>query len=43
MYSRTTRRPQYPHWNHGRLPPNLQGVQVVAICCTRFPQLAVTV
>ena len=20
MYSRTTRRPQYPHWNHGRLP-----------------------
>ena len=20
--SRTTRRPQYPRWNHGRLPPN---------------------
>jgi hypothetical protein len=31
------------HWNHGRLPPNLQGVQTVVICCSRPSQLAVKV
>ena len=42
MYSRRTRRAQYPHWNHNRFPPNLQGVQAAAKCCSRPPQFVVT-